>query len=140
MTLPSTATNLTPTQVTVTLDRWDRPVAVLPDDVAARLTVSSHAEVRDYGYGHFESRRFGPDTYETHAIRAMFEAVLAAHPDQQGLGQYERYGTGYFYGWIVGTSGWDTAAHTWKDYDATQHLQLVNGIHLHHDGRSHFGS
>ncbi|MGC5042419.1 hypothetical protein ACLQ16_03780 [Streptomyces albidoflavus] len=130
---------LSPAQITVTLDRWDRPVVVLPDDVAARLAASSRVGVKDYSYCHFESRRFDADTYETQAIRIIFETVLAAHPDEQGLGQYERYGTGYFYGWIVGASGWDSAARTWKNYEATKHLH-VDGIHLHHDGRSHFGS
>lgn len=139
MTTPTTLDVLTVAHVTVTLDRWERPVLVLPDDVAARLSVSSRTDVRDYGYGHFESRRFDADSYETRSIRTLFEAVLAAHPDEQGLSQYERFGTGYFYGWIVGDSGWDTAARTWKNYDTTKHLH-VGGIHLHHDGRSHFGS
>ncbi|MEU5430539.1 hypothetical protein AB0H73_33750 [Streptomyces olivoreticuli] len=139
MTASTITPELTPARITVTLDRWDRPVVVLPDDVAARLAVSSRTDVKDYGYCHFESRRFDADTFETHAIRAMFEAVLTAHPDEQGLGQYQRFGTGYFYGWIVGASGWDMAACTWNDYETTKHLH-VDGIHLHHDGRSHFGS
>ncbi|WP_031102407.1 hypothetical protein [Streptomyces sp. NRRL S-146] len=139
MTSPTTADDLTVAHVTVTLDQWERPVIVLPDDVAARLAASSRTDVKDYGYCHFESRRFDADTYETRAIWMLFEAVLAANPDEQGLGQYERFGTGYFYGWIVGASGWDSAARTWKDYEATKHLH-VHGIHLHHDGRSHFGS
>ncbi|MFP3991055.1 hypothetical protein U9R90_27015 [Streptomyces sp. E11-3] len=139
MTVPTAAADLTVAQVTVTLDRWDRPVLVLPDDIAARLGASSRMDVKDYGYCHFESREFDADTYETRAIRTLFEAVLAVHPDEQGLGQYERFGTGYFYGWIVGVSGWDMDARTWKDYETTKHLH-VDGIHLHHDGRSHFGS
>ena len=139
MTDSTFAADLTSAQITITLDRWARPVVVLPDDVATRLAVSSRTDVKDYGYCHFESRRFDPDTFETRAIRTLFEAVLAAHPDEQGLGQYERFGTGYFYGWIVGASGWDSDAHTWRDYDTTKHLH-VDGIHLHHDGRSHFGS
>ncbi|MDX3695015.1 hypothetical protein PV726_32695 [Streptomyces europaeiscabiei] len=136
---PSPAAELLPQQVTVRLDRWERPVLVLPDDVAARLAIAAATDVKDYGYCHFESRPFDADTFETRAIRTMFEAVLAVHPEEQGLGQFERYGTGYFYGWIVGASGWDEAARTWKDYDATKHLH-VHGIHLDHDGRSHFGS
>ncbi|MFJ9416651.1 hypothetical protein ACIRPT_21015 [Streptomyces sp. NPDC101227] len=139
MTAATSAAELTPAQITVALDTWDQPVLVLPDAIAERLAVSSRTDVRDYGYCHFESRRFAADTYETRAIRVMFEAVLAAHPDEQGLDQYERFGTGYFYGWIVGASSWDADARTWKDYDATKHLH-VHGIHLHHDGRSHFGS
>lgn len=139
MTASTIAATLTPAQITVTLDQWDRPVVVLPDDDAARLAISSRTDVKDYGYCHFESRRFDAGTYETRASRTMFEAVLAAHPDEQGLGQYERFGTGYFYGWIVGASGWDSAARTWRDYDATKHLH-VDGIHLDHNGRSHFGS
>ncbi|GGW94692.1 hypothetical protein [Streptomyces noursei] len=137
MTFPTTADVLTAAHVTITLDQWERPVIVLPDDVAARLAASSRTDVKDYGYCHFESRRFGADTYETRAIRTLFEAVLAAHPDEQGLGQYEQFGTGYFYGWIVGASGWDMDARTWTDGDVAN---LVYGIHLHHDGRSHFGS
>ncbi|MFI1201691.1 hypothetical protein ACH4VR_19930 [Streptomyces sp. NPDC020883] len=137
MPFPTTAGFLTAAHVTITLDQWGRPVIVLPDDIAARLAASSRTDVKDYGYGHFESRRFDAGTYETRAIRTLFEAVLAAHPDEQGLGQYERFGTGYFYGWIVGASGWDADARTWKDGDITN---LVYGIHLHHDGRSHFGS
>ncbi|WP_432156018.1 hypothetical protein [Streptomyces sp. bgisy153] len=139
MIVSTIAPELLSEQVTVQLDRWERPVILLPDDVAARLAVSARADVKDYGYGHFESRRFGGDTYETRAIRTMFEVVLAAHPGEQGLAQYERYGTGYFFGSIVGISGWDETARTWTDYEATKHLH-VHGIHLHHDGRSHFGS
>ncbi|MFE2157041.1 hypothetical protein ACFW9M_04420 [Streptomyces lydicus] len=139
MAAPATAVDLTPEQITITLDTWDRPVVVLPDGIARRLAVSSRTDVKDYGYCHFESRRFGADTFETRAVRATFEAVLAAHPDAQGLGQYRRFGTGYFYGWILGASGWNSTAHTWRDYDATKNLH-VDGIHLHHDGRSHFGS
>ncbi|MBZ6476751.1 hypothetical protein [Streptomyces griseocarneus] len=139
MTAPTAAVDLTPEQITVPLDTWDRPVVVLPDDVAARMAASSRTDVKNYGYCHFESRRFSPDSYETRAIQTIFESVLAAHPDEQGLGQYERYGTGYFYGYIVGTSGWDASARTWRDYENTQHLH-VDGIHLRHDGRSHFGS
>ncbi|WP_435244301.1 hypothetical protein [Streptomyces sioyaensis] len=139
MTASTTAAELTLAQVTITLDQWNQPVAVLPDDIAARLAVSSREGVKDYGYCHFESRRFDADTYETRAIRTVFEAVLAAHPGEQGLQQYEQFGTGYFYGWIVGASAWDTVARTWRDSDATKHLD-VHGIHLHHDGRAHFGS
>ncbi|UQA96703.1 hypothetical protein [Streptomyces halobius] len=139
MTSPTTVDDLAVAHVTVTLDQWERPVVVLPDDVAARLAVSSRTDVRDYGYCHFESRRFDADTYEARVIRTVFEAVLAAHPDKQGLGQYERFGTGYFYGWVVGASGWDSTVRTWRDYDATKGLP-VDGIHLHHDGSSHFGS
>ncbi|RLU79920.1 hypothetical protein CTZ27_35805 [Streptomyces griseocarneus] len=139
MTAPTITPELAPAQITVTLDQWDRPVVVLPDDIAERLALSSRTDVKDYGYCHFESRRFGADTFETRAIRTMFEAVLALHPDERGLGQYERYGTGYFYGWIVSASGWDMTARTWNDYETTKHLH-VDGIHLHHDGRSHFGS
>ena len=135
----STAPELLPEQVTVRLDRCGQPVLVLPDDVAARLAVSAATGLRNYGYCHFESRRFDADTYETHAIRTMFEALVAAHPGEQGLSQYPRYGTGYFYGGIVGASGWDETTRTWKDWAATKHLH-VHGIHLHPDGRSHFGS
>ncbi|WP_406153037.1 hypothetical protein OG217_05105 [Streptomyces sp. NBC_01023] len=139
MTASTTAADLTTAQVTITLDQWDRPVVLLPDDVAARLAVSSRTDVRNYGYGHFESRVFGVDTYETRAIRTIFAAVLSAHPDDRGLAQYERFGTGYFYGWTVGVSGWDSAVRTWRNYNATKHLH-VDGLHLEHDGRSHFGS
>ncbi|MFE0058742.1 hypothetical protein [Streptomyces sp. NPDC059003] len=139
MTDSTTTVGLAPAQVTITLDQWDRPVIVLPDAIAERLAASSRMDVRDYGYCHFESRRFASDTYETRAIRVMFEAVRAEYPAMHGLDQYERFGTGYFYGGIVGTSGWDSAARTWNDYEATKHLH-VHGIHLHPDGRSHFGS
>lgn len=138
MAVATSTVDLTPAQITMTLDRYNRPVVVLPDDVAERLAVSSRVGVKDYGYCHFESSRFDADTYETRAIHAIFRAVLAEHPDQQGLAQYEQFGTGYFYGWTVGASGWDMAARTWMDYDATKHLH-VDGSHLHHDGRSHFG-
>ncbi|WP_370418945.1 hypothetical protein AB8O64_10845 [Streptomyces sp. QH1-20] len=139
MTVSTIAADLTSAQITITLDQWTRPVVVLPDDIAARLAVSSRTGVKGYGYCHFESCRFNADTYETRAIRALFEAVLAEQPDEQGLGQYERFGTGYFYGWIVGASGWDSAARTWRNHDATKHLH-VDGIHLDHNGRSHSGS
>lgn len=135
----TTAAELSTAQVTICLDRWNRLVLVLPDDIAARLAVSSRDGVKDYGYCHFESRRFGTHEYETRAVRSMFEAVLAAHPGEQGLGQYEQFGTGYFYGWIVGASGWDMTARTWWHYEATKHLH-VDGIHLDHQGRAHFGS
>ncbi|MEU8911729.1 hypothetical protein [Streptomyces nigrescens] len=98
MTASTIVAELTPAQITVTLDQWARPVVVLPDEVAARLAVSSRIGVKDYGYCHFESRRFDADTYETRAIRVMSEAVLAVNPDEQVLSQYERFGTGYFYG------------------------------------------
>ncbi|WP_030780708.1 hypothetical protein [Streptomyces sp. NRRL S-920] len=131
----TTTAPLSPAQVTMTLDQWDRPVVVPPDDVAARLSTSS-ADMKNYGYGQFESRRFGAETYETR--RTIFDAVLAAHPDALGLGQYERYGTGYFCGWTVGASGWDMDARTWKNYAATKHLHVYD-LHLNHDGSSHFG-
>ncbi|NEW75467.1 hypothetical protein [Streptomyces rhizosphaericus] len=131
---------LTPAQVTITVDQWHRPVAVLPDRIAIRLAVSSRDSVRDYGYCHFESRRFDADTFETRAIRALLEAVVQAYPEAQGVSQYRTYDVGYFYGSIIGASGWDMAARTWKNYAATEHLRVRRGIHLHHDGRSHFGS
>ncbi|MEV0437691.1 hypothetical protein AB0I84_40865 [Streptomyces spectabilis] len=134
----TTTAPLTRAQITVTLDQWDQPVVVLPDDVAARLSTSSRTDVKGYGYGHFESRPYGSESYETRTIRTIFEAVLAAHPDTLGLGQYKRYGTGYFCGRTVGVSGWDMAARTWKDYAATKHLRAYD-LHLNHDGTSHFG-
>ncbi|WP_435060220.1 hypothetical protein [Streptomyces sp. bgisy060] len=125
--------------VTIALDQWGQPVAVLPDDVAARLSAASREQVKDYGYGHFESRRFPADSYETRAIHAIFEAVLAAHPEEQGLTQYQRYRSGYFYGFVVGESGWDLSAQSWRNYGATRHLR-VYGLHLDPRGSSHFGS
>ncbi|WTF17880.1 hypothetical protein OG846_30385 (plasmid) [Streptomyces sp. NBC_01601] len=125
--------------MTITLDHWDHPVVLLPDDIAARLAISAAEGVKDYGYCHFESRRFDADTFETRAIRTVMEAVRAEHPDEPGLGQYEQFGTGYFYGAIAGASAWDPAARTWRNYAATKHLH-VHGIHLHTDGGSHFGS
>ncbi|WP_326693380.1 MULTISPECIES: hypothetical protein [unclassified Streptomyces] len=133
-----TGTKLTTEQITVTLDIWERPVVVLPDDVAARLSVSSRDGLRDYGYCHVESRQFDADTFETCAVRTILEAVQAAYPAELGLSQYRLFNVGSFYGWIIGASGWDTAARTWTDYDAHRHL-TVRGAHLHHDGRSHFG-
>lgn len=140
MTDATAAVELPPEQITVTLDTWDRAVVVLPDGIAERLSVSSRTDVKDYGYCHFESRRFDADTFETRAVRAIVEAVLATHPEEQGLGQYRRFGTAYFFGWIVGASGWDMDARTWKDYGATERLRVRSGVHLHHDGSSHFGS
>ncbi|MER5301389.1 hypothetical protein ABT039_18205 [Streptomyces lasiicapitis] len=134
----TTVAPLTRAQITMTLDQWGQPVVVLPDDVAARLATSSRMGIKDYGYCHFESRSYGSESYETRAIRTIFEAVLATHPDALGLGQYERYGTGYFCGWTVGASGWDMATRTWKDYAATKHLRVYD-LHLNHDGSSHFG-
>ncbi|MGG7574174.1 hypothetical protein [Streptomyces sirii] len=139
MTASKSPAELTAAQITVTLDTWDRPVVVLPDEIAERLTVSSRTNVKDYGYCHFESCRFDVDAWETHAVRTIFDVVVAAHPQEPGLGQYRQFGTGYFYGGIVGMSGWDMNARTWRDYDSTRHLH-VHGIHLHQDGRSHFGS
>ncbi|MGW1275565.1 hypothetical protein ACWD4V_01220 [Streptomyces tsukubensis] len=139
MTTLTRASNPDPAQIAVALDWVDRPVVVLPDEVAARLSASSRTGVKNYGWGHFESVRFGADSYEAHAVRAMFRAVLTAHPDDPGLRQYERFGVGHIYGFIVGASGWDTGARTWRDYGTKRHLH-VDPAHLHPDGRVHFGS
>ncbi|AKN68698.1 hypothetical protein QR97_01760 [Streptomyces sp. PBH53] len=142
MTSTTPVADLTMDQVTISRDRYDRAVVVLPDAIAERLAVSSHTDVKGYGYNHFESRPFDADTWETRAVHAIFDALLQACPEERqwGLGQYRRYGTGYFYGWVVGESGWDTEARNWKDPEATKHLHVNYGLHIHHDGRSHFGS
>ncbi|MFD3514836.1 hypothetical protein [Streptomyces sp. NPDC058657] len=139
MTAPTSAPDLTTAQIALTLDSWDRPMVLLPDDMAARLSLSAKKGVKDYGYCHFESVRFDADTFETRAIRTIIEAVVAAHPDEAGLTQYHRWGTAYFYGTVVGVSGWNESTRSWADYQATKHLH-VHGLHLNHDGRSHFGS
>ncbi|WP_143664391.1 hypothetical protein [Streptomyces sp. NRRL B-24572] len=139
MTTAMTAPVLTAEQVTVALDCWDRPVAVVPDAVAARLAAASCEEVRDYGYGHHESRHFAADSYETRAVRAIFKALVDSHPDEPGVRQFDRYGVGCFYGFVVGISGWDCSTGYWKDGEAARHLSVA-GIHVNRDGRSHFGS
>ncbi|MEW1700777.1 hypothetical protein ACIQCR_16810 [Streptomyces sp. NPDC093249] len=125
--------------VSVAVDEWDRAVAVIPDTVAARLTVASGEGVRDYGYGHHESRRFPADSYETRAVRVIFEALVAANVVQHGVQQFARFGSGYFYGFVVGVSGWDIDARTWADYATNKHIQVSGGIHVHNTGLSHFG-
>ncbi|MFG2141914.1 hypothetical protein [Streptomyces sp. NPDC048650] len=59
MTVSTITADLTSAQIIITLDQWATPVVLLPDKIAARLAVSSRTDVTDYGYCHFESRRFG---------------------------------------------------------------------------------
>ncbi|MFI6686668.1 hypothetical protein [Streptomyces sp. NPDC050485] len=139
MTATTSAAELTTGQIHITLDALDRVVILLPDPVAERLAASSRDGVKDYGYCHFESRRYSAATWETRAVHAMFEAVLAAHPDEQGLAPYRTYGCGYFYGWIVGQSSWDAAARTWSNNETPDRSLTLYGIHINHDGTSHFG-
>ncbi|MFD7334865.1 hypothetical protein ACFV98_02530 [Streptomyces violascens] len=140
MTATTSAAELTTEQILITVDAWDRAVLLLPDPIAERLAASSHDGVKDYGYCHFESRRYSAGAWETRAVHAMFEAVLAAYPDHQGLSQYRKYGCGYFYGWVVGESGWDITARTWSSSEKTSSRRSLCGIHINHDGTSHFGS
>ncbi|MFI1012587.1 hypothetical protein [Streptomyces sp. NPDC020965] len=125
-------------QIAVPLNWWGRPTVVLPDAVAERLAMAGPADGKHYGHSRLEVRRFDADTYETRAVHAILQAVIGLYPEEWGVAEYERFGTGHFCGWIVGESGWSMVARTLKNCAATQHLN-VDPVHLHPDGRSHFG-
>ncbi|EMF20384.1 hypothetical protein H114_32614 [Streptomyces gancidicus BKS 13-15] len=124
------APTLTADQVTVTADQMGRPVAVVPDDVARLLAAASREGIDPEARGiDFESVAHPADSWVAVTVRTVFEAVLAARPDDaddlsSGLGQYRTYGGGTFYGFIVGTSGWDPDTRWWSDYDNTRDVHV----------------
>ncbi|WP_438948365.1 hypothetical protein [Streptomyces mirabilis] len=104
--------------------------AVIPDAVARALAVAAKAGINPEARGaFFESSPHPADSWAAATVRTIFEAVIAVRPEDaedvsSGLGQYRTWDGGTFYGFIVGESGWDTAARWWRDYERTGDLRV----------------
>lgn len=136
----SPAPELTAEDITVTVDNAGREIIVIPDAVAAELAHEVRRGWREFrGQADGESRRFAPGTWAyrtTDLIMSVYTASEPAEalsmwpePDQTGrthprLSHAERAridreratgGNGCLAGaaFIIGRSGWDTAARWW---------------------------
>ncbi|MEU3137017.1 hypothetical protein ABZ691_30140 [Streptomyces sp. NPDC006854] len=116
--------------VTVVTDSHGRLYAIIPDDSARRLNAASREGIDPEARGaFFESVQHPADSWTAAAVRTIFEAVLAACPEQgqdlsSGLALYRTHDGGNFRGFIVGESAWDPAARWWHEYG--QHNDLIS--------------
>ncbi|MGW2496185.1 hypothetical protein ACWCV2_17005 [Streptomyces pseudogriseolus] len=133
MTTATTPRTITVADVTVTTDHMGRAYAVIPDDVARRLTAASLEGVDPEARGYFpqESIAHPADSWVALTVRVIFEALLAS-PEvaddvhQWGLSQYRTWDGGTFFGFIVGESGWDMNTRWWRDEPRNRGL-VVHG-------------
>ncbi|MFB6629943.1 hypothetical protein ACFCWY_08615 [Streptomyces sp. NPDC056362] len=127
---------LTPADVTVTTDHAGRAYAVVPDDVARLLADASRKGIDPEARGiSFESDLHPADSWTARTVRTIFEAVLASPAatedhDAHGLAQYRKWDGGTFYGFIVGTSGWDTDTRWWRDYAHTRDVRVSGSANI----------
>ena len=147
--MPTTATDvpvpaLDRADVALPLDRSGRIVIVVPDDVALALVTARRIGWRDVpGFGYGESSRFPAGSPVALVIMDLLKIITEAQPDDHDGhdwtdGGYARVHRS-IYAPIVGRSGWDSSARTWRGgYHASAHLIVGGAAHVDHAGAAYF--
>ena len=144
MTTAVDAPTLTVADVTVTTDHMGRAYAVIPDEVARRLTAASLEGVDMEARGYFaqESIAHPADSWAALTVRVIFDALLASPEIQEdvhlwGLSQYRTWDGGTFFGFIVGESGWDMDTRWWRDEPRNRGLCVYGNATIEPRSRRH---
>ncbi|MFK0294287.1 hypothetical protein ACIQU6_27970 [Streptomyces sp. NPDC090442] len=141
--MTATTPTLTVADVTVTTDAAGRLYAVIPNTVARLLAIAAREGINPNARGiDFQSVAHPANSWAATTVRTIFEAILAARPDEannvcSGLGLYRRYGGGTFYGFICGEGAWDADARWWRDYDNTHDLRIRGTATIAASDRGH---
>lgn len=130
--------------VTVTCDMGGRPIVVLPDEDARRLAVASRrgwVEVVGFAYGY--GNVFPVDSVEGRLAAAILTAVAEHGQTESTCGPSDREMAerGYFYGFIIGVSGWDSERQWWAfDVSSPEHREISpsGSLGRHHSGGYQF--
>lgn len=123
---------LTRTDITVTTDYLGRVVVVIDDDLAVHLRQLSQKgwrDIPDVNYG--DSDKVLDGTPDAATLQVILDAVATSAPSEQDRSIARR---GSFYGFVVGTSGWDATRRIWRDYSGTRHLHPTGSIVRNRDG------
>ncbi len=135
--MTTTAAPLSPADIEVARDRYDRGVVLLPDAWAARLSTASRTGWVERGFNDGESRTYDAGTAEFSAARLILDAVAAAPPDllpapRSGPPDQQQARRGSFYGAVVGHTAWNRQQRWWAfPVTSPEHHRLVCSHSLH---------